>query len=375
MITRVETETPHPDTLAGKIDAKIWRSPYVLRSNDRQIVFLEAPIDTIGFSRELSTPFNKGMPRYPQERALVTLVSALSYRAIKITVSPKNIKSSSSTWRIDVAGNQDPKIEFRRKLETTPIPYDPEFNEPLMAVIDNSVSVEKNIDDYTEGFLLRIHGKWNKDQTRQGLNALMMTELHHLGQRRQSGEPYVDHPWETVRELIDGAGLVNEANMITAAWIHDVPEDGKRIKQPEIDPATGSAPVSHEKWAEETEAILVAIVGPKAAEYAMLMTRPQPDGVELFTKKEANGLYYVNLIKYPQVIMIKMADRLHNARTLWAMPEANQRATLISTVKTYYPIFELARDEYPEAVDYFMFELEKALRPIAEELGIDYDSL
>lgn len=389
MVARVETGIPQPGTLEGRIDAKIWRSPHVIRTrNNRQIVFLSVPTEAIGLSQDASSLF-AGMPQNPQEDAMVTLIKAPDHRVMRVSVSPKHLKKPIHTWRVDIRSGKDPRIEHRKGFLEPPdiLPYDPSFDKSLEIVLDNSEFVEKTLDDYTEGFLLRTHGIWNKDQTRNGFNGLMMAVLHHRvinengvaePQRRKSGEPYIDHPWETVRELMDHG--VIDPDIIAAAWIHDVPEDGEKLRQPRVDPKTGVATTSYKKWAADTEEILAAIVGSVAAKYAMLMTRPQPDGIETAaggvpTKEEANKIYYANLVRYPQVIMIKMADRLHNARTLWAMPEANQRATVISTVRNYFPIFERARDVYPEAVDYFMFETEKALRPIAEGLGIDYDSL
>ena len=174
--------------------------------------------------------------------------------------------------------------------------------------------------------------------------------------------------------MFDHMGVV-DPDVIIAAWLHDVPEDSLELQQPKIDPNTKKAPKRYSVWARETERWLSRQVGARAARLTMLMTRPQPDGIEIKNPDDAEKLYHSNLEKDAQAILIKMPDRLHNIRTLEIMPPENQIATLISTLKDYSPIFATLAKKYPKAYKYYKTEEEKALRPIAEKFGIDYDSL
>jgi hypothetical protein len=57
------------------------------------------------------------------------------------------------------------------------------------------------------------------------------------------------------------------------------------------------------------------------------------------------------------------------------MPEKNQIATIESTVRTYKPMLERVRGVYPRIVEYLITEIDKAIAPIAEERGLDYDAI
>jgi (p)ppGpp synthase/HD superfamily hydrolase len=204
----------------------------------------------------------------------------------------------------------------------------------------------------------------------------MMAELSHRGQYRESGEPYLDHPWAIVSEMLEFPELAEHAALINAMWVHDAPEDNDKLKQPRMDLKTGrKAKISYSLWEKGMEERLALVVGPQSAKYTMRLVRPQPDGWSLFSKKDANEEYYERLEEFPPVVIGKGFDRLHNGRTLWAMPEKNQIATIESTVRTYKPMLERVRGVYPRVVEYLITEIDKALAPIAEERGLDYDAI
>ncbi len=136
----------------------------------------------------------------------------------------------------------------------------------------------------------------------------------HKGQRRHTGEPYVAHPVE-VAYILSQMRLDQES--IIAALLHDVLEDTDIDKQG-----------------------LVEHYGTAIAELV--------DGVskltqmEFQTRAEAQAENFRKMIlamsQDIRVIMIKLADRLHNMRTLQALPVAKQRRIARETLEIYAPI-------------------------------------
>lgn len=136
----------------------------------------------------------------------------------------------------------------------------------------------------------------------------------HQGQRRLSGEPYITHPLAVARTLGE-MGL--DADSLCAALLHDVIEDTPTAKA-EIAEAFGS-------------------------EVAQLV-----DGVSKLTqinfrsKAEAQAENFRKMIlamsKDIRVILIKLADRLHNMRTIFVMPPSKRTRIARETLEIYAPI-------------------------------------
>lgn len=372
---KIESKTDYPNPLDLVIERKLMLGPDTIIGKRSKVLVLEVPIPVITQASAMSDFFGGGeLPIKIDGEARVALVSGLNGTSMKLTVFSvlDDGKSLTQSWRTDLGPDQEVAYisGFDKPKKK---PFSPDFDKTLEHLINNSHPIDKEIMEYAEELEeIAEKANWSKDDIREIQNALMMAELHHKGQRRQSGELYITHPWETMKSLI-AAGLINEPDILKAALVHDVPEDSEKMKQPEIDSKTGRAQKSYSEWYQETWDILSVTIGPVAATYAMLLSRPRPDGIIFTNEEEANLRYRMNLVSFPEVLVIKMADRLHNIRTLSSMPPENQENTIRSTVKNYLPIFELARERYPEAVDYLMFELEKALRSNAERLGIDYN--
>lgn len=136
----------------------------------------------------------------------------------------------------------------------------------------------------------------------------------HEGQRRLSGEPYITHPLAVARSLAE-MGL--DADSLCAAILHDVIEDTPTAK------------------AEIAEAFGV--------EVAQLV-----DGVSKLTqinfrsKAEAQAENFRKMVlamaQDIRVILIKLADRLHNMRTIWVMPPSKRGRIARETLEIYAPI-------------------------------------
>ena len=136
----------------------------------------------------------------------------------------------------------------------------------------------------------------------------------HEGQKRRSNEDYYIHPFN-VAKIIVSLGL--DSQSIAASLLHDVVED--------------------------TEATVEDIKNEFGADVALLV-----DGVTRISKlnfstkeqEQAESLrkMLIAMGKDIRVIIIKLADRLHNMRTIDAMPEQKQRDKSVETLEIYAPI-------------------------------------
>lgn len=136
----------------------------------------------------------------------------------------------------------------------------------------------------------------------------------HLGQYRQSGEPYITHPL-AVAELCAEWKL--DVYSIMAALLHDVIEDTGR-----------------------TRAQLVESFGPKIGELVDGLTKL--DKLEFQSHAEAQAesfrKMFMAMARDVRVILVKLADRTHNMRTLDAVPQNKRRRVALETNEIYAPI-------------------------------------
>ena len=144
--------------------------------------------------------------------------------------------------------------------------------------------------------------------------AFQFSDAAHLGQYRHSGEPYITHP-VAVAELCATWRL--DAASIMAALLHDVIED------------TGC-----------TQADLVEKFGPKVAELVEGLTKL--DKLEFQSHAEAQAesfrKMFMAMARDVRVILVKLADRTHNMRTLDAVPMEKRRRVAAETLEIYAPI-------------------------------------
>src|SRR5438105_10619901 len=144
--------------------------------------------------------------------------------------------------------------------------------------------------------------------------AYRFSEAAHAGQTRQSGDPYIPHP-PAVAEILAGWHL--DGQTLMAALLHDVTEDTSVTKD-EISDTFGK-PVAE----------LV-------------------DGVSKLDKIEFTSAEHVQaenfrkmllaMARDVRVILIKLADRLHNMRTLDAVEPTKRRRIARETLEIYAPI-------------------------------------
>ena len=136
----------------------------------------------------------------------------------------------------------------------------------------------------------------------------------HAGQCRKSGEPFIIHPIEVGIILAD---LRMDAETITAALLHDTVEDTKVT-------------------AEEVERTF----NPQVRALVEGVTKITRIEVESLTDEQAATIrkMFVAMSKDIRVIVIKLADRLHNMRTLAALREDRRIFKSRETLEIYAPI-------------------------------------
>ncbi|HLU20417.1 MAG TPA: bifunctional (p)ppGpp synthetase/guanosine-3',5'-bis(diphosphate) 3'-pyrophosphohydrolase [Pusillimonas sp.] len=144
--------------------------------------------------------------------------------------------------------------------------------------------------------------------------AYRFSDQAHLGQFRASGEPYISHPI-AVTEICAGWKL--DADSLMAALLHDVIEDQ-----------------------DVTKSELAERFGPDVAELVDGLTKL--DRLEFATKAEQQAESFRKMLlamaRDVRVILIKLADRLHNMRTLGAMAPEKRRRIARETLEVYSPI-------------------------------------
>ena len=164
-----------------------------------------------------------------------------------------------------------------------------------------------------DGLISKL-GYLKPDEVNLIKQAFHFADAAHLGQYRHSGEPYITHP-VAVAELCATWRL--DASSIMAALLHDVIED------------TGC-----------TQADLVGKFGSKVAELVEGLTKL--DKLEFQSHAEAQAesfrKMFMAMARDVRVILVKLADRTHNMRTLDAVPMEKRRRVAAETIEIYAPI-------------------------------------
>jgi guanosine-3',5'-bis(diphosphate) 3'-pyrophosphohydrolase len=144
--------------------------------------------------------------------------------------------------------------------------------------------------------------------------AFEVAEGAHEGQLRASGESYIAHPLAVAGIL---AEMEMDAPTIAAALLHDVVED---------------TVVTNEEVAEKFGAEIAALVDGVTKLTRIPYQSKEDAQVENLRKM------FMAMAKDIRVIIIKLADRLHNMRTLASLPPDKQRAVARETIEIYAPI-------------------------------------
>lgn len=144
--------------------------------------------------------------------------------------------------------------------------------------------------------------------------AYALAEKAHRGVARKSGEPYITHPLNVAALLID-LGLDTES--IAAALLHDVVEDT------EVSLANLKS-----EFGEEITALVDGVTKLGKITFST-MEEQQAENLRKMLLAMSQDI---------RVMLIKLCDRLHNMRTMDAMPEQKRRDKALETMEVYAPI-------------------------------------
>ncbi len=159
-----------------------------------------------------------------------------------------------------------------------------------------------------------LHSYMEPEQVALVREACYFSAEAHVGQRRKSGEPYIFHPLAVARILAD---VRFDHDTIVGAVLHDVIEDTGCSKEQ----------LSHRFGAEVADLV----------DGVSKLTQMN-FGSKLEAQAENFRKMFLAMARDIRVIMIKLADRLHNMRTLGAMALEKRRRIARETLEIYAPI-------------------------------------
>ncbi len=149
---------------------------------------------------------------------------------------------------------------------------------------------------------------------RKLLQAFVFACEHHADQRRKSGEDFIVHPVGVAKIC---AGMRLDTETLCAALLHDTVED-----------TSASLDEVHQAFGDEVASLVDGVT--------------KLTGIVFQSRDEAQAENYrkmlVAMATDIRVILIKLADRLHNMRTLGSMPKQKQIEKAKETLEIYAPI-------------------------------------
>ena len=170
------------------------------------------------------------------------------------------------------------------------------------------------MDYFTESLKKELCLYLNEEQVEACYQAYLVAEEAHSHQMRRSGEPYISHP---VAAALILAKMRLDYQSIMATLLHDVFEDTH---------------VRRDTLIQKFGAEVVALV-----EGVTKLTQ-----IKFETREQAQAEYFrkmvLAMVKDIRVIIVKLADRLHNMQTLGAMPAVKRRRIALETLEIYAPI-------------------------------------
>ena len=189
------------------------------------------------------------------------------------------------------------------------------------------VAKDKVASEAAKTLIDRVGAYLPEDSTELVGQAYRYADECHVGQMRKSGEPYIAHPLETALFLAD---LHLDTHTIVAALLHDVVEDCG-VSLDEIT----------QRFGPEVSKLVDGVtkltrmddkLQPPAEDIANLMDDAESLHAESLRKM------LVSMAEDIRVVLIKLADRLHNMKTLDALPPEKRRRIAQETLDIYSPL-------------------------------------
>ena len=173
---------------------------------------------------------------------------------------------------------------------------------------------QEQIKEAFEDLLKSLRKETSKENRQKIKEAFEFANEAHKGVKRRSGEPYILHPLAVAKIAVKEIGLGTTS--VISALLHDVVED-----------------------TDYTVEDIANLFGPKVASIVDGLTKISGVmGSDTSRQAESFRKMILTLGDDIRVILIKIADRLHNMRTLASMPEHKQVKIASETLYIYAPL-------------------------------------
>ena len=166
-----------------------------------------------------------------------------------------------------------------------------------------------------QGLIETVKESFTKEDIEKIKKAFTIADEAHKEQRRRSGEPYIIHPIAVARILAD---MGMDADSVCAALLHDVVEDT---------PTTAAE--IREMFGPDVEHLVDGVTKLGQIPTASSKEEQQSENIRKM---------FLAMSRDIRVVIIKLADRVHNMRTLKFMPEEKRRYKARETLEIYAPI-------------------------------------
>jgi len=198
------------------------------------------------------------------------------------------------------------------EIPTAP-PSPPGDSQPAVRELPPPLS-QRSIDERFAALLKQVHANRPSEDVSLIRKAWEFCVRHHAGQMRASGEPYVVHPLKVAEVL---AEMKLDATAIAAGLLHDAVEDTPATNE-EIEAGFG----------EQVAHIVEGVTKIDKIQFANRVDR-QAENVRKML---------LAMVSDVRVVLIKLADRLHNMRTLEHLDPDRQEAIARETQDIYAPL-------------------------------------
>uniref|UniRef100_A0A0D9VJU6 GTP diphosphokinase n=1 Tax=Leersia perrieri TaxID=77586 RepID=A0A0D9VJU6_9ORYZ len=158
--------------------------------------------------------------------------------------------------------------------------------------------------------------------------AIVFASTAHIGQFRKTGDPYVTHCIHTGKILAALVPSTGERaiNTVVAGILHDVIDDtAENLKSIE------------EQFGDDVASLVSGVSKLSYINQLLRRHRQKNTGGSTLTSEEANNLrvMLLGMVDDPRVVLIKLADRLHNMRTIYALPVRKAEAVAQETLAVW----------------------------------------
>ena len=187
-----------------------------------------------------------------------------------------------------------------------------------------SPSPETDYSKLEQEFLKRVKETFPKIDCDRIQEALKFTKDKHGHQTRESGEPYIIHPINVALILLE---LGMDADTIIAGLLHDVLEDTK-TRPEELE----------KKFGKDITFLVESVTKIEKIKFNDSFNENRNVSKMYQRKVENYRKIIFSAAQDPRVLIIKLADRLHNVRTVHYLKEEKARRIVLETLEIYAPL-------------------------------------